>query len=87
MRIKKNMEQYPRLTELKIPIHAHPSGAGSYVEWKKVEKALSKKQLKKFHKFFGAQTCFAEGPYPYDVEAVLERIFSGRMTGTQLIPD
>ena len=42
-----------------------------------------KKIDKQFSEMFGIQTCLVDGPYAWDVEAVLERIASGRLTGTQ----
>jgi hypothetical protein len=36
---------------------------------------------------FGVQTQILQGPYAWDVEAVLERMMSGKLTGTQLFMD
>jgi hypothetical protein len=40
-----------------------------------------------FHKLFGTQTMYLEGMYPWDAEAVMCRIMTGRLTGTQLLMD
>ena len=40
-----------------------------------------------FHKYMGIQTRTIYGPYPWDVEAVLERIASGKLVGTQSLWD
>lgn len=38
-----------------------------------------------YHKMFGdGQTCTLQGPYPWDVEAVLVRMKTGKLTGSQL---
>jgi hypothetical protein len=41
----------------------------------------------KFNKLFGVQTAPIGGFYAHDVEAVLERMESGRLTGTQAFWD
>jgi hypothetical protein len=41
----------------------------------------------KFSEYFGMQTCHEGGLYPWDVEPVLERMMSGKLTGTQLYWD
>ena len=40
-----------------------------------------------FDRYFGCQTASEYGVYPWDVEAVLVRMLTGRKTGTQLILD
>lgn len=42
----------------------------------------------RFEKLFGiGHTQAMEGPYPWDVEAVLERMASGRLIGSQAVWD
>jgi len=79
-------ERYPRLKELGVRIiDTGDGGMPSHVIWDEVYAALDKHKLdwEDFHKLFGCQTCCSGGPYPYDVEAVLERMMSGKLTGTQ----
>ena len=55
-----------------------------YVTLADLSKALKTKgRRSKFHKLFGVQTCPESGLYPWDVEAVLERMASGRLQGSQ----
>ena len=48
-----------------------------------VEKGIKKQ----FGEFYGIQTQSGGGPYAWDVEAVLKRINTGKLTGTQLYRD
>ena len=41
-------------------------------------------KAEQFNRLFGVQTCPVGGMYAWDVEAVLERMTSGKLTGTQL---
>lgn len=61
-------------------------GQCRYVSWTELDAAMLKKGMDRelFSKLFGCQTACDKGPYPYDVEAVLERMMSGKLTGTQL---
>jgi hypothetical protein len=43
--------------------------------------------VEKYSELYGIQTQYVDGPYPWDVEAVLERMMSGRLVGTQLLMD
>lgn len=74
------MKKYKRIQQFKIKVY----DKGNYVKWEDIRKALNKPQLKLFGKYFGIQTCDSRGPFPWDVEAVLERIVSKKLTGTQL---
>ena len=59
-----------------------------HVLWKQLNTALRKhKIMKKFSDLFGCQTCYTKGPYPYDVEAVLVRIYEKKLIGTQFLMD
>jgi hypothetical protein len=74
--------QYPRTQELGVEVYFDQDLA--YVKWKELRRVLRKKGIaRKFNKYFGIQTCYADGPYAHDVEAVLERIKSGILTGSQ----
>jgi len=74
--------RYPRILELGLEVKT--DHALDYVKWYDLKKALRKHKItKKFGEYFGIQTCFEHGPYAHDVEAVLERIFSGKLIGTQ----
>ena len=50
-------------------------------------KKLGKKNAEIFNEYFGCQTVGENGLYVYDVEAVLVRMFEGKLTGTQLFFD
>jgi hypothetical protein len=83
-KVKKEYE-FPRLTELGIPIHnTNPGFPG--VNNEELDNALKNANLSvaQFSKLFGCQTFGNNGLYPWDVEAVLERMMSGRLIGTQL---
>lgn len=80
---KERRDRYPRITALGVTVYSKPL---AHVKWAELKKALGK-QHKKFTNLFGCQTCCVDGPYPYDVEAVLERMASGRLTGTQAFMD
>lgn len=79
--------KYPRLDQLGVEVHKYLDC--SYVDGTELATALmlNKINVAQFHEYFGVQTCCEKGPYPWDVEAVLERMMSGRLTGTQLIMD
>jgi len=90
MKKKKKSElqkEYPRIYEIGARVSIAKCGT-LYVDMKILHPILKKKGwLVKFNDFFGVQTCLMEGPYPWDVDNVLERIMSGRKVGTQLIWD
>jgi hypothetical protein len=75
--------RFPRLSSLGIPVH------GGSVKGRELKEGLKRNHLdgKIFSKLFGVQTCSGVGPYARDVEAVLERMLSGKLTGTQLFWD
>lgn len=76
---------YPRIHRLQCAVARDPV---DHVKWKDLNTALKKaKIMKKFNELFGIQTCLIDGPYAWDVEAVLVRIYDKKLTGTQLIPD
>jgi hypothetical protein len=77
------MLDYTQIKAHKIPLHEKPI---PHVKWDDIRKALGD-QYGRFQDLFGIQTCLAEGPYASDVEAVLERMVSGKLIGTQLFMD
>jgi hypothetical protein len=94
--MEKLKTNYPRLAQLGIPVKSMdyaPSRFLNYVLIADVKAGLKRHRLSKrlFDELFGVQTCPVtdEGPglYPWDTEAVLERMLSGRLTGTQLVWD
>lgn len=84
----KDKELYPRLKQLGIPIR-EDNGGPPGINGAQLDLALKKANLsiEKFSELFGCQTCGSNGMYPWDVEAVLERMMSGKLTGTQLLWD
>jgi len=86
--MKTDYEQpYQQLDTLGIPVHTEPV---AHVRQADIEAALGRAGMsrKDFGDLFGVQTgAIVDGEmvlYPWDVEAVLERMISGRRTGTQL---
>ena len=82
---------YPRLVGLSVSIRR---GEGvAHVRCSELEAKLGEEKAAKFDDLFGVQTCpyFEDIPggcvYPWDAEAVLERMASGELTGTQLFWD
>lgn len=79
---------YPRLEALKIPIYPTPI---YHVLCAELDAKLTEAGRKQFNDLFGIQTCPAvdggSAVYPWDAEAVLERMASGRLTGSQLFWD
>jgi len=90
----KKSKHYPRLAQIGCPITVVTTDGG-YQHWVVNRKAFGAAMLRnrdildeaKFNYLFGCQTVSEYGAYPHDIEAVLERMLSGRLTGTQLIPD
>ena len=76
------MNKFPRIAELGIEVKTYPSGGIRYVDSFELRAALGG-QLDEFNELFGVQTMCVEGPYARDVEAVLERMVSGKLQGSQ----
>ena len=77
--------KYPRIEALGLKVETDPL---EYVNRRKLNGALKKKHITKlFGKLYGIQTSYIDGPYADDVEAVLERIASGKLIGSQLLWD
>jgi hypothetical protein len=86
------MNDYPRLKQLGVPVH--DEAPIEYVLVADINSALAHHNIDQhtFEEMFGVQTApVIEGKgralYPWDTEAVLERMISGRLTGTQLFWD
>jgi hypothetical protein len=77
-----SQEQYPRLQQIGCVVVTEPV---EHIPWTELNDKLGLAGLdrERFSDLFGVQTCHAGGPYPWDVEAVLERMMSGKLTGTQ----
>lgn len=79
------MKKYPRAEQFGLTIdRTHPGIAGIHSE--ELREKLGDR-IEEFSELFGIQTCGENGLYVYDVEAVLERMESGKLTGTQLYWD
>jgi len=76
-------EKYPWIKKLGLTIVADDKNSIPGIKGEDLESKLTPAQLKKFDELFGCQTCGANGAYVYDVEAVLERMFTGKITRTQ----
>jgi hypothetical protein len=81
---------YPRIDKLGVPVHHNERYDA--VDCEELDDALKKKgdkYLARFGELFGVQTAPVldngkMGLYASDVEAVLERMESGKLTGSQL---
>jgi len=82
---------FPRIHEYGLEVWEYKDGRGiPFVPRKQLSDMLKKQGSAfsdRFHKLFGVQTMSVYGPYPHDTEAVLERMVSGKRTGTQLVWD
>ena len=85
------MSDYPRLEKLGVKINMEPF---PHVRNEELNDALKKAgmSVEKFSEYFGVQTCLmcddgTAGLYPWDCESTLERLISGKLTGTQLWMD
>lgn len=80
---------YPHLKKLTVSVRHTASGLG-YVNADELHAKLGDEKARQFSDMFGVQTCpIVPGDelcpvlYPWDAEAVLERMESGRLTGSQ----
>lgn len=74
---------FPRIKELGLTIIQKCPNSSPGIDGKELKKKLGKKKSKIFDELFGCQTMSSNGMYLYDVEAVLERMASGKLIGTQ----
>ena len=74
--------EYPRLKQIGCTVKHEPC---DHVAWTDLDEHLADAAIDReiFGDMFGIQTVSSHGPYAWDVEAVLERMFSGQLTGTQ----
>lgn len=81
------MTEYPRIKE--IGLEVHNTEYTEYIDNQELNDALEGSDLSctVFNKYFGSQTCPVGGLYPWDCEAVLERMMSGKLTGSQKLWD
>lgn len=81
--------QYKFCDKLGLTIHAHPQdGRVLFIPFKELRDKLNEANIAEtFSELFGVQTITDLGPYPWDVEATLELIFTGHKTGSQLLWD
>ena len=84
---KKEKFDYPRINELGLTIITKNPNSIPGISFKELAAKRGEEKSKIFNEMFGCQTVGENGAYIYDVEAVLERMFSGKLTGTQLFPD
>lgn len=87
MKINKQKIEYPRIHDLGLTIITKCPDSIPGINFRELAKKLGKEKAKVFCELFGCQTFGGNGLYVYDVEAVLERMFSGKLTGTQLFID
>jgi hypothetical protein len=82
----KKMSEYPRCEQIGATIFLEPV---PHIPRSKLLKCLEDAgiDIDKYSELYGIQTQCTYSPYPWDVEAVLERMMSGKLTGTQLIMD
>lgn len=76
-------KEYPRIAELGLTIVTKFPDSIPGIDAKELSEKLGKKKTKIFSNLFGCQTIGENGMYVYDVEAVLERMASGKLIGTQ----
>lgn len=79
-------KSYPFIYEIGASVDVYDIGT-PFVPRNSIRSALSQADFETFSNLFGCQTMSEHGPYPWDVEAVLVRMLTGKLTGTQLIWD
>lgn len=82
-------EHYPWIKRLGVKLNEADEDSPVGVDMKSLVEALEANNLdvNVFNALFGCQTCGMNGPYPWDVEAVLHRMMTGEKTVTQLCWD
>lgn len=75
---------YPRCRALGLRIF---DGCVPFSDLNRIARKKGKRWANRFDRLFGVQTVCAQGLFAWDVEAVLERMASGRRTGSQLLWD
>ena len=84
----KSKSLYPLCDKYKIPYKKSKLYKFYYCPFKQLDKRLNELNIKSlFIKYFGIQTSSDKGHYTDDVEAILNRIYKNKLTGSQLIWD
>jgi hypothetical protein len=86
---KKDQDPYPLIKKYKIPTELYPGEANLVIcPWDDLRGQLEALGIaSQFSAYFGIQTTMDKGPFASDVEAVLNRIYKKKVTGTQLHMD
>lgn len=87
MKNKDLYDKYPYIKKLGLTICTDCPDSIPGIKFEDLKNKLTKAQIELFDKYFGFQTFGSNGLYIYDVNSVLERMFSGKLTGTQLFFD
>lgn len=87
MKTKTKKSEYPQIEKLGLTIITKCKNSIPGVSFSEIKEKLGDKKYKIFSELYGCQTCGANGAYAYDIEAVLERMASGKLTGTQAFFD
>lgn len=76
--MKKKAKDYPRITALGIAVQTDPI---AHIRSSDLHEGLTRGGIDqtRFSELYGIQTRYIDGPYPWDVEAVLERMASGKL--------
>lgn len=75
--------KYKHIERLGLVVHED-----GYVAREDLRDVLDREGIaKRFSSLYGCQTAHLNGPYPWDVESVLVRIYDKKLTGTQLYWD
>jgi len=82
---------YPALQTVGVPVHTSKRYRFDYVLTSDLDTKLTKPERQQFNRLFGIQTCpvVEEGSavYAWDAEAVMVRMKTGKLVGTQLLRD
>ena len=83
---KKKSSEFPRCEQIGTTIILEPI---AHIPRSNLRECLNKAGINEdtYAELYGIQTQCVHGPYPWDVEAVLERMMSGKLIGTQLLMD
>lgn len=72
---EKQKNEKTLLEKLGIPVQTEPV---PHIKWEDLrdfmDKNFTESQKERFDTLFGVQTCHIDGPYPWDVETVLQRM-------------
>lgn len=81
----KKKSEYPRIDQLGLKINMLHDNVPPGILESDLTVALNKHGMdrEEFGRLFGVQTMGSNGMYAWDVEAVLERMISGTLTGSQ----